>query len=503
MKKILCVWAVCMMAVMIGCKNKGKTEAATAKDSVTAVIDSIIEENDTTPMPMFLMGSDQYAHMLYWSYLEEPQKTEDNGDYFEAEHQRWTLQEMFRRNKTAYTNMLMDGKFVKIKFVDEVLKDPDGNTPSIGECHRPEIPSLCARFDYADPKEKKPSEYGAYQWGSVIVTDGYLQSRKHLPVVYDESEWDKPKPLPKTVVAQLKKKYGMEVERTCLLATIGDSCLWGILQFKGQYKNAPKDGFYGSDPVALALDVLIVGDKVYVNEELGRYDEQYGPGWNADDGGEYVGCLPLAAFEGPKGLEICFERDAPESSAVGMFYVRGGQLVQVLYETYHNLIDEEIPVWKKDIAEMCRLFLEDNPHDHKDIRLTKWAYTYVNYDDEWIMMRDSLEQHGALFVRKDGKISLVGVETERLKFSRAEKDGVSYLKLSGPAGGPSYYTYVWAYKNGKKIEEFSVLQIYGEVSEGTINGSEASPDVLKKRFESLPSGEALIAYFRDVENKNN
>ena len=186
-----------------------------------------------------------------------------------------------------------------------------------------------------------------------------------------------------------------------------------------------------------------------------------------------------------------------------MFYVRGGQLVQVLYETYHNLIDEEIPVWNKDIAEMRRLFLEDNPHDHKDIRLTKWAHTYVNYDDDWIIMRDSLEQHGALFVRKDGKISLVGVETERLKFSRAEKDGVSYLKLSGPAGGPSYYTYVWAYKNGKKIEEFSVLQIYGEVSEGTINGSEASPDVLKKRFESLPSGEALIAYFRDVENKNN
>ena len=264
MKKILCVWAVCMMAVMIGCKNKGKTEAATAKDSVTAVIDSIIEENDTTPMPMFLMGSDQYAHMLYWSYLEEPQKTEDNGDYFEAEHQRWTLQEMFRRNKTEYTNMLMDGKFVKIKFVDEVLKDPDGNTPSIGECHRPEIPSLCARFDYADPKEKKPSEYGAYQWGSVIVTDGYLQSRKYLPVVYDESEWDKPKPLPETVVAQLKKKYGMAVERMRLVATIGDSCLWGILQFKGQYKNAPKDGFYGSDPVALALDVLIDGDKVYV-----------------------------------------------------------------------------------------------------------------------------------------------------------------------------------------------------------------------------------------------
>jgi len=498
MKKILLL-AVCAVGVMIGCKNKGKTEAATAQDSVAAVIDSIIEENDTTPMPMFLMGQDkQYGLMLYWTDLEEPQKTDDNDDYFEAEHQRWTLQEMFRRNKTAYTNMLMDGKFVKIKFVDEVLKDPDGNTPSIGECHRPEIPSLCARFDYADPKEKKPSEYGAYQWGSVIVTDGYLQSRKHLPVVYDELEWDKPKPLPETVVAQLKKKYGMEVERTRLLATIGDSCLWGILQFKGQYKNAPKDGFYGSDPVALALDVLIVGDKVYVNEELGRYDEQYGPGWNADDGGEYVGCHPLAAFEGPKGLEICFERDAPESSAVGMFYVRGGQLVQVLYETYHNLIDEEIPVWNKDIAEMRRLFLEDNPHDHKDIRLTKWAHTYVNYDDEWIMMRDSLDHNGALFTRKDGKFSLVGVETERLKFSSAYKDGAYYLKLSGPAGGPSYYTRVWVFEDGKKKEEFTALEIYGEVNEGTINGREASQEAVKERFDRLPQGEPLRGYFENV-----
>jgi hypothetical protein len=60
---------------------------------------------------------------------------------------------------------------------------------------------------------------------------------------------------------------------------------------------------------------------------------------------------------------------------------------------------------------------------------------------------------------------------------------------------------VWTYKNGNKIDEFSVLQIYGEVSEGTINGSDASPDALKRRFESLPSGEALVAYFRDVEDK--
>ena len=127
MKKLVTV-AVCMMAVMIGCKNKGKTEAASLDDSISAVIDSIIEETDTTPMPMFLMGNDgQYAQMLYWTTdLEEPQKTKENEDWFDGQHQRWALQDMFRRHKRDYTNMFVGDKIVKIKFVDEVLKDPDG-----------------------------------------------------------------------------------------------------------------------------------------------------------------------------------------------------------------------------------------------------------------------------------------------------------------------------------------------------------------------------------------
>ena len=195
MKKILLL-AVCAMTIVVSCKNKGKIEAVTAQDSVAAVIDSIIEENDTTPMPMFLMGQDkQYGLMLYWTDLEEPQKKDDNDDYFETSHQLWTLQEMFRRNKTAYTNMLMGDKFFKIKFIDEVLEDPDGNRPGTGERHRPEIPSLCARFDFANPKEKVKEEWG-YNFGTVIVTDSYLASRKLLPVEFDEDSWSNPKPLP-------------------------------------------------------------------------------------------------------------------------------------------------------------------------------------------------------------------------------------------------------------------------------------------------------------------
>ena len=49
MKKLMLV-AICAMAVMISCKQKGQTAPADNSDSLAAaaVIDSIIEENDTT-----------------------------------------------------------------------------------------------------------------------------------------------------------------------------------------------------------------------------------------------------------------------------------------------------------------------------------------------------------------------------------------------------------------------------------------------------------------------
>ena len=310
MKKLILV-ALCATALMFSCKNKGKTEGPTKADTLAAVIDSIIEENDTTPMPMFLMGSDKegYLQMLYWCDLEEPQKTEDNVDWFDEYHQSWALQDMFRRNRTAYTNLINGDKIIKLKYVDEVLEDPDGKRPSIGERHgRDDIPSLCARFAYVNAKDKSKDGY----WGgTVIVTDAYLQSRTRLSVKYDQSEWNDPKALPQAVVKQLESQYGMKVEGMRLCATIGDRYIWGKLQFKGEYKNAPKDKYNEDSKFALALDVLIDSTKVYVNEVLGYYDPSYGATFNADDDGQYVGCQILEAFEGPKGLELCYERDAP------------------------------------------------------------------------------------------------------------------------------------------------------------------------------------------------
>ena len=502
--KLVAFAALTAMLLAMGCNSKGKTEAPKDMDSTVAFIDSIIEENDTTPMPMFLMRNDgQTMQVLYWENIEEPKKTGEEDAYdlelFEQYRRRWELQEMFRRNKTQYTNMLVDDKFVKIKFVDEVLKDPDGNTPSIGEVHRKEIPSLCARFDYANAKDKKVNEYGYYECGSVIVTDSYLNSRRLLSIKPVESEWDKPKPLPDFAVKQLAKKYGMQVDHMRLTATIGDSIKWGHLQFKGEYKNAPKDPNDKDRKSALALDVLVCGDKVFAHEAIGYYDEQYGPTWNADDSGEYVGCYLMAAFEGPKGLELCFGRDAPESSAVGMFYVRNGQLIQYTYETYHNLIDEAIPVWKKDIAEMRRLYLANDPGEHKHVALTKYAHFYLDYEHNWIWMRDSTNQHGAFFVQRDDKFDLIAVETPRLKPSTMEADGIDYLQISGSAGGPSTYREVYAFKKGQQTERFTALSIYDEIEESSLNGRTLSKDQAEEYIAKLPAANPINAYFTDIE----
>jgi hypothetical protein len=433
MKKLM-LFAICVMAVMISCKNKGQTAPADSQDSVTAaVIDSIIEENDTTPLPMFLIGSDgKYKQMLYWTNIEEPQRSKDDEDYFDVWHKSWELQEMFRRNAGQYTNLLSEKGVLKVKFVDEVLKDPDGNTPSIGEIHgREGIPSLCARFDFVNPKDKDDNDP---DWGLVIATDSYLNSRKRLDVkLCQGDDYEYPK-LPADIVKQLEKRYDMKALKSHQTCTIGDSCFMGAVEFKGEYKNAPKDKYDADRKSALAVEVLVDGGTLYVLEQIGYYDPEYGGAWNADADG-YIPNTIEAAFEGPKGLELCYTHGAPESFCVGMLFPREGKLIEMEYECYHSMVDEDIPVWKKDFAEMDRLYRADEFSD-SHVKFTKWAHCYIDYDNEWIWLRDADDKNGAFFLRKDGKISLVAIENPRLRPSSCQKDGLSYLKFAGSAGGP-------------------------------------------------------------------
>ena len=499
--KRLMLLAVCAMAVMISCKQKGQTAPADAKDSLEAVIDSIIEENDTTPLPMFLIGDDgKYMQMLYWARVEEPQKGDDDDDWFEISHKRWERQEMFRRNAAQYTNLLTEKGVVKVKFIDEVLKDPDGDTPSIGEIHgREGIPSLCARFGFVNPKQKVDGS----NWGLVIATDSYLNSRQRLDVKSCQgSDYNYPK-LPADIVKQLETKYGMKAQTSQKTCTIGDRYTMGAIEFKGEYKNAPKDPNDSDRKFALALEVLIDSGKVScVLEQLGYYDDEYGSAWNADADG-YIPNSIEAAFEGPKGLELCYAHGAPESFCIGMLFPRDGKLIEMEYECYHAMVDEEIPVWKSDIAEMKKIFLDNDTHSHKYVELTKWAHCYIDYDNEWIWLRDKDDKNGAFFIRKDGKFKLVDVENAYQSPSSCQKDGISYLKFSGSPGGPSMQHIIYAFKDGKQLWKLFVLQVYDDISECMLNDKEISKEEGQALFEKIPQGEQITAWFKEINPKEN
>ena len=498
MKKLMLV-AICVMAVMMGCKNKGQTAPADAQDSLEAVIDSIIEENDTTPLPMFLIGDDgKYMQMLYWTHVEEPQKGDDDDDWVEVMHKRWERQEMFRRNAAQYTNLLTEKGVMKVKFIDEVLKDPDGDTPSVGEIHgREEIPSLCARFDFVNPKDKIRD---GSNWGLVIATDSYLNTRKRLDVKSCQgSDYNYPK-LPADVVKQLETKYGMKAQTSHKTCTIGDRYMMGAIEFKGEYKNAPKDPNDSDRKYALALEILVDSGKVYILEQLGYYDEEYGSAWNADADG-YIPNSIEAAFEGPKGLEICYAHGAPESFCIGMLFPRDGKLIELEYECYHSMVDEEIPVWKTDLAEMDKIYHADEMGE-KDVDLVKWAHCYIDYENEWIWLRDQDDKNGAFFIRQaDGKFKLIAVENPRLRPSKCSKDGVYYLKFEGPAGGPSWQREIHAFKNGQRIWKFNVLEVEGEVYECSLNDKDISKEEGKALLEKIPQGEQINAYFKVINPK--
>ena len=374
MKKMLLGLAAVVLTTMMACGNATKQQSQDAENDSIAADSALTELPDATPLPMFVMTAEdtQYMQMLYWSDLDEPQNTEENADWYEEGHKAWAIQDLFRQHKTEYINLLTQKGTVKVKFIDEVLKDPDGNRPSIGEIHgRNDIPSLCARFDFENSKKDLNTEHL-----SIIVTDSYLQSRQRL----DINDSQAGTPLPQAAVKQLEQKYGMKVEASAQTCRIGKDYIWGKLQFRGEYKNAPKDEYDPDRKFSLALDVLIKGDEVYVNENIGYYDPQWGASWNADDDGEYVGCFVAAAFEGPKGLELCYRRYAPESVAVGMFYVREGQLTRLNYETYHWLVDEETPVWKSDIAKMEKIY-HDTEGSDASVTFTKWAHCYIDYEN--------------------------------------------------------------------------------------------------------------------------
>lgn len=337
-------------------------------------------------------------------------------------------------------------------------------------------------------------------WGLVVCTDSYLTSRKRLTIQdIQADDYSYPTKLPAEIVQKLEKQYGMKAESAVKTCVIDGRYTMGAVQFKGEYKNAPQDKYDKDRKYALALEVLIDSGKVFILEQLGYFDPQYGCSWNVDADG-YLPNNIAAAFEGPKGLEICYTHSAPESFCVGMLFPREGKLVEMEYECYHSLVDEELPVWKKDLAEMDKMYHADEMGD-KDVVLSKWAHCYIDPENEWIWLRDMENKNGAFFIRKDGKFQLMAVENPRFRPLKCYKDDINYLKLAGPAGGPSWQQEIHAFMNGKRIWKLNVLEVEGKIDECALNGKNISNEEGKAYLDKVPEGEEITAYFKEINPK--
>lgn len=491
MKKVFWL-ALCMMTVVYGCKNKGKA-GFPENDNDEAIEASVDGSGDDVPMPMFLITADEhYRKMLYWIEVEEPVKTDDTEEYFDEVFSSWKMQEQFRKHAAEYTNLLAGNKFVKVRYVDEVLKNPDGNPASVGEIHgRPQIPAQCARFELVNPKDADEENIG---W--IIMTDSYLKSRKRLDIKLSTGE-DYP-PLPSSVVKKLEKKYGMKALRSTKGGVIGGRYTFGSLQFEGEYKVPLRDE--NDYQKALALEVLIDGDDVYTVEKLGYYynGEQ---GWNADDDGEYIPCNIDAAFEGPKGLELCYSHGAPESFEVGLFVLRDGKYEQQTYETFHTMIDEEIPIWKADIAEMQKLYEKSDPNVPKTEKLTRWAHFYPDYDHEWIWMRCKDDATGAMFLRKDGKITLITtIEPYQKAYEKSAND-IDYIIVSGSPIPNTFETEAFGFKEGVLKEHFKSTEVNGAFDNGELNERKLIEGETQYYLDLFKEADEITAWFQDTEEE--
>ena len=292
----------------------------------------------------------------------------------------------------------------------------------------------------------------------------------------------------------------MKAKSSSKIAIIDNRYIHGTVEFEGEYKNAPKDPDDPDRKFGLAVELLIDSAKVYKLEELGYYSPEWGTTWNADADG-YISNDIVAAFEGPKGLELCYTHGAPESFCIGMIYLRDGKLIEHQYEMFQTLVDEEFPIWKRDIAEMRKLYVDDSPNEREDVKLTKYAFFYLDYDNQWIWMRDQQDENGAFFLKKDGKFKLIAVETPKMKPSTAEKDGVGYLRLSGSAGGPSQYAEIYAFKDGKRKEYFTALFVAGEIDGCGLNDRDISVEAGKAYLAKLPKFEEMPGYFKNIEEE--
>ena len=372
-----------MAGVMMACTNKGKTAQGDATDSDSVAMDSleIVEELDTTPKPMFIYIHNPKDMMMLYS--------EDDS-----------IENSFRRNRALYTKLINEkNKCLGIQYIGEQLKDPDGDDASRGEIHgREDIPAAGLKYAFTDEKFNAHNMGGMY----VVVADEYLASRKLI----DMRNLDVRKSLPQNVIKKLEAQYKMKHQNSTL-SKVGNKYSYGVLQFAGKYRTVKE---YGEKvDKCLALEVIMDGDKFYSFPVEGYLIDGQ-PTWHADDDGEYY-ASDVTLFEAPDStLEVAFIKWAPESCTTGMYYIRDGKMIQQKYTIYHALNDEDEPLWRKDIAQMTKLYEAFSPENKKH-KFCKYRWLDIDDDGKYEMwLRAEDDKHGALFTRVGGKWKMMAAE---------------------------------------------------------------------------------------------
>lgn len=469
--------------MMAACGNK--TNKA-AEDSDSATLDTVVavteEKVDTTPLPIIAYCfNPNDITILYWTDGEKPNKKDYQGDmaqYYESHLREWEMQDKLRRCAALYTKLFINDNTTKdIKFVREELKNPDGGAATYGEAHGIEgIPAAGLKYVFAnesDAKKHQKKLSGYY----TIATDDYLKSRQLLKLK-ELSPYGYPKKLPAQVVQQLEKEYGMNAERSQASWSMGDRYTYGVLQFKPKGKKV------------VALDVITDGDKVYSVPNEAEYDSGHQSTWNVDDEGEYISSVVFNAFEGPKGLEVVVYRGAPESAQIGMMTVYDGKMTIMPYAIYHSMIDEVVPLWKKDIAQMLKLY-KKNTDDRGE--LVKFAR--VDFDDDYnyeFWLRDKTDTYGAFFTRKGDKIEFMAAETPKLRPTRLKaQNNKGWLYIAGSAGGPAIYTEIVGVKNSQVMEQFNMMEEYGEITDANLNHKTINKNQAADYLDKLPDSEEI------------
>lgn len=463
--------AIAVLAMMAGCKGNKTENGDATSDSLTQ--DSIIEVVDTTPPPAFLYyTSPDSMTVLYWTGVKAP-TLEETGEqeYYEAALAPWTIQDRIRRNAETYRTLYYGDKSAEVKFIAEQLKNPDGKDWPVGQIHNRW--NRGAGLDYAfvkTPKDIREDEnIGGF---NVLVSDLYLKTHKPLPTKLI-SPFDDDEPMPKNILTLLSKKYGYRVDRSTQDILIDNRYIYGVVQFK------PK-----GDKI-MALDVIYdkKEEKVYVNEEETNYDPSdcYSI-WNVDDEGTYYSSIILKAFEGPRGLELCFLRMAPESMTIGLMNLKDDQIVRTIYDAFYVYIDEPKPLWRKDFDQLVKLFNDDDP-ENKYIRLCNWHYVSIdNDDDDEVWLCDKEAKNHAFFTMKDGKPKLIctalGKLTPTLYHGR--------ICISGPAGGPSYYYENYILEDSRVVHKYTKMEMYGEFSEAHLDGQELGKAAAEEFEAEMP-----------------